>query len=387
MVPQMASAARSAIDRWLSLPSCEDAGGGAAHKFLDMHRELSAVTLSIIGDAAFGASAIGGGAQEASATYDSIKAVLSETIEGIFSLRAFVPVLGELFPGRATATESRRLRSHLESMLERRRELRATMSSSGGPALPHILVDCLLDAHNSATPGSIDLSNTEILDEAITFVMAGHETVSQALSWTMYLLARNPEACTAARAEVLALLGETREPTYEDTTALPYTSAVIYEALRLFPPATLVVRTATCDVVLETRSTGAHWKKPLAVRRGTTIMVPIATMHRDPELWPDPHEFRPERFLQGIGPALRHPLAFLPFSAGPRNCIGQQFAMLEARVVLAILLQRLEWELDPTYQHSPEQTITLRPRYGMPMRVWARSAAPVSQEDGNLRNC
>lgn len=97
-----------------------------------------------------------------------------------------------------------------------------------------------------------------------------------------------------------------------------------------------------------------------------------ATPHRDPALWDRPDEFDPGRFAAGVAAALRHPVAFIPFSTGPRSCIGQHFALNEARIILAVLLQRAEWRMAPSYVHAPIQMVTLTPKHGMTLRMWRR---------------
>jgi cytochrome P450 len=228
------------------------------------------------------------------------------------------------------------------------------------------------------------LTDRELLDECLTFVLAGHETTSTALSWALYLLCEHPEWQARLREQVVGVLGTERAPTQEDVAAIPLVSAVLWEAMRLFPPVAQIVRVATRDVSLD-RSAMGGGQPPLTVPAGTSLAIPIAVLHRDPALWPQPDEFNPLRFEHGLNAALRHPMALIPFSAGPRNCIGAQFALLEARLILAVLLQRCSFQLAPSYVHQPQPVITLRPRHGMPMLVtrlrkpgpWPAEAAPT----------
>lgn len=132
----------------------------------------------------------------------------------------------------------------------------------------------------------------------------------------------------------------------------------LLETLRLYGPVSLIQRKAGADLDLG----------GVRVPEGAILTIPIATIHRDAEVWgDDAGEFRPERFQNGVTRAAKHPNALLAFSSGPRSCIGQNFAMIEAKAVVAIILQRFALELSPTYVHAPMDVITLRPRHGLPM--------------------
>lgn len=211
-------------------------------------------------------------------------------------------------------------------------------------------------------------------------ITAGHETTAQALSWAMLLLAQHPAWADAARAQVLAVAGTTRALAYDDLAAMPLLGAVLWEAMRLYPPVPVITRVAVEDVTLEgSPAMVAAMGGPasLSLLAGTTVVLPIAAVHRDPSLWgPTADEFDPARFEGGVAAATGrpgcHPFAYLPFSHGPRNCVGMNFAMLEARLVLGTLLQKLEWALSPGYVHWPMGMITLRPKEGLPVTVWRR---------------
>jgi cytochrome P450 len=158
---------------------------------------------------------------------------------------------------------------------------------------------------------------------------------------------------------------------------MPVLQAVLYESMRLYPPAPLVARECMQDGVVLEDGAGPG----LRLCKGTTVIIPIASIHRDPELWQAPEAFDPGRWrlaaeegeggapLRASGTAsLRHPLAYMPFSAGTRNCIGSHFALLEARVILATLCSRVDWAVGEGYVHQPVMAVTLRPSKGLPMR-------------------
>jgi cytochrome P450 len=206
------------------------------------------------------------------------------------------------------------------------------------------------------------LSDEQVRDEAITFVMAGHETTAQALTWAFHLLAANPAARAALEAEVDGVLAG-RVPGAEDADRLPYTTAVFRESLRLYPPVWALARIATRPYALG----------PYRVPEGGTIVTSQWVVHRAPEHFADPLAFRPERWLDGLPPA---PGTYFPFAAGPRLCIGERFAILEGVLVLAVLAGR--WRVEPrTPSPAIDARFTLRPRGGLPATVRLRRPSPA----------
>lgn len=194
-----------------------------------------------------------------------------------------------------------------------------------------------------------------VRDEATTFILAGHETTANALSWMWYLLAVNPPARERLLEEVDAVLGG-RRPQAEDVDRLIWTAACFQEAMRMFPPAWSIPRTAVCDDVID-----GH-----RVPRGASVLIPIHTIHHDARFWPDPERFDPERFLPENAHG-RHRSAYLPFGGGRRICIGSSFALMEATLITAMMSQRWIFDLAPDHPVEPEATLTLRPRYGLKM--------------------
>jgi cytochrome P450 len=201
------------------------------------------------------------------------------------------------------------------------------------------------------------LTDAEIRDEAITLMLAGHETTAQALTWAWYLLARNPAAAAALRAELRAVLG-TRPPASADFARLPYTQAVFRETLRLYPPVWALARIATAPYRL-----GGY-----DVPEGGTIITSQWVVHRRERYFAEPLRFVPERWLDGAAPP--PPGAYFPFAAGGRMCIGERFAMLEGTLVLADLARR--WRIEPTVSDPAiDARFTLRPHGGLPAVVAA----------------
>jgi len=202
------------------------------------------------------------------------------------------------------------------------------------------------------------LDPTTLRNEAATLFMAGHETTANALAWSLYLLSQAPAAEARVAAEAAALGG--RAAGWDDLAALPYTRAVIEEALRLYPPVPLLARQAQAPIELAGR----------AVARGTLVLVVPWLLHRHRALWDQPDAFMPERFLHGAPPIPRH--AYVPFSLGPRVCTGMGFGLTEAVIVLATLLGRYRLRLAPGAVVQPVCRLTLRPGAALPMLLQAR---------------
>lgn len=207
------------------------------------------------------------------------------------------------------------------------------------------------------------LALKRVRDEACTFMLAGHETTANALSWMWYLLALNHQARERMLAEVDEVLGQ-RHPTFADVERLEWTTACFMEAMRLFSPAWIIPRVCVKDDVI-----AGH-----RIRKGSAILIPIHRLHHDPRFWSQPEVFDPTRFLPDNARG-HHRCSYLPFGAGRRVCAGKSFAMIEGAIVTAMMSQRFTYELVPGFPVVPEATLTLRPRWGMPMIARRREAA------------
>jgi cytochrome P450 len=217
------------------------------------------------------------------------------------------------------------------------------------------LLSVLIRATDPQTGRS--MSETDVRDNILTFVMAGHETTALALTWTFYLLSLHPAIEERVRDEIATVTGGT-PVRGEHIESLRYAQQVIQEAMRLYPPAPLIVREAQRVLQLGTETIGP----------GTFVYVPVYAVHRHEEFWERPDLFDPDRFApEAIKTRDRY--VYLPFGAGPRICIGMNFALMESTAVLAVLLSSLRLRLRPGYIPRPKQRITLRPADGMPMRL------------------
>ncbi len=199
------------------------------------------------------------------------------------------------------------------------------------------------------------LSDKQIHDQTMTFLAAGHATTANTLSWAFYLLSQHAEVRQKLQEEICAVLGD-RPPTAADLEHMPYLERVIKETLRIYPPAWALLRKAREDYDLE----GYH------LPGGSFVILCQYITHRMPEYWSEPEKFDPDRFAPGRKEPFED-FAYFPFGAGPRTCIGLPFAMLDARLLLATILQKFSPGLIPGSQVNPEPLITLVPKGGLPM--------------------
>ena len=226
-------------------------------------------------------------------------------------------------------------------------------------AQPNDLLQRLIMAVDSEGNGD-QLSDKEIRDQLMTLFLAGHETTSHALTWTWYLLSKNPDVEAKLHRELdQVLAGKT--PSYEDLAGLPYTEQVIKEAMRLYPPAYVLARRARCDTEV------GGYKVPA----GSELVIWIYMTHHDPRWYPEPNKFKPERF-EAEAAAKLPKLAYMPFGGGPRSCIGAEFAMVEARLILATLAQYYQPKMVSRQAIDPKPRITLAPKHSVTMRLASR---------------
>lgn len=201
------------------------------------------------------------------------------------------------------------------------------------------------------------LTDTQLRNETITFLLAGHETTANALTWTFYLISRHPEVERRLLAEITTVLGG-RTPVLADVPKLSYTRKVIQESMRLYPPIWIIERRVIEEDVI------AGYTLPA----GSAVVISPYALHRHPAFWERPEEFDPSRFDSPP------PAAYIPFGAGPRSCIGSEFAMLEAQLITAMVMQAFQLRLVPGHPVEPLPDITLRSKFGMMMTPHPRSA-------------
>lgn len=308
---------------------------------IDTHAEMARLTVGIASETMFGTSTAG----HAEATSNAIRAATSYIATEVGRLVHW--------PLSWPTPRHRRLRRAIATLDEVVYDLirqRRAKPRDGGDIL-----GMLLDAQDE-DDGS-KMTDQQVRDEVMTLFVAGHDTLANALTWSLYVLARDPELADRLAAESREVLGG-RPPAMDDLARLPLATRVFKETLRLYPAAYLVGREATEPVEL-----GGH-----RIEAGTTVMVSIYGMHRRPEYFPDPERFDPDRFLPERERELPRG-AYLPFADGPRICIGNHFALVEGQIVLAHLMQRARFSTEPGPLVAPQATTTLSPRGRIGLRV------------------
>jgi cytochrome P450 len=332
-LPRMIAAAERTRDRWRALPSSAE---------IDISREMMRTTFEIIVNTML--------PTESRLELDLIERSITDYLDST----SWVIALGILraprwmpYPG---VYRARRARQHLHRTLEALIAHAQQSCTSGSD---------LLSAFTGATDPETgkSMNATDIRNNLLTFISAGHETTALALTWTFYLLSLHSDVEQRVRSEIAAAIGGGPiRP--EHIEALTYTGQVFQEAMRLYPPASLIVRAARRDVQLDAER----------ILAGTPVYVPIYAVHRHESLWSEPDRFDPSRFEPERAKS-RDRYSYLPFGAGGRICIGQSFAQAEAMAVLATLLNSFQFRLRPGHNPQPRLRVTLRPVGGMPMRV------------------
>jgi cytochrome P450 len=222
---------------------------------------------------------------------------------------------------------------------------------------PGDLLDMLLEARDADTGEA--MSDTQLRDEVLTIFAAGHETTAHTLGFAFVALAQHPDVLARVQHELDSVL-EGRIPTINDLEHLPELKRVLEETLRLYPAAPLVSpRTPVRDEHL-----GGY-----DLPKGSLLLTSIFNIQRHPEFWPEPERFNPDRWLE---PGEQHRLAYMPFGAGPRKCIGNNLALMEGQLILASVLQQYELHLEPGQTVIPEQAVTLQPKGGLKMLLRSR---------------
>ncbi len=319
---------------------------------LDINEEMMHIALAIVGKALCGVNL-----EDEAADIDSALGIAMRAFKD-WMYRPF-PVLWPKLPLPKTLAVRKARRQLDRTVFRIIHEHRQRGTDNGD------LLSMMLFAEDGEAGGS-RMTDAQIRDEAMTLILAGHETVGNALTWTWYLLSLNPEVEIKLHEELDRVLGG-RAPRMEDIPQLRYTEMVFAESMRLLPPAWALGYQAIRD----TRIGGYDIPKGSVVNK-----VPYLT-HRDPRFWEDPEKFIPERFTPEAK-AARPRFAYFPFGGGPRQCIGEPFAWMEGVLVLAALAQR--WAPRPVEGYKLElfPSITLRPKNGMPMVLRERKPATVT---------
>lgn len=332
---------------------------------VDLAREMSALTVAVVGETLFGTDLRGRSAEVADALGELMDGFSRRMLPGA-DLLLSVPTRGR---ARLFAAVDR-LDTLVRTMIAERRD------RPRGPDLLSTLLDASAGAagtgggSDAGADGETD-ADAAVRDEVMTLLLAGHETTASALSWAWWLLDRNPEAAAWLHAEIDAVVTDPARLTYADLDRLPRTRAVLAEAMRLYPPSWILGRRTLVDVELD------GWTLPA----GSLCVTSQYALHRDPRFWAAPDAFAPARWIGsdgafGEGVPGQPRAAYLPFGLGARICVGLGFAWTEGVLVLATLARRWAPQVPPGHRVRPQAAVTLRPSGGMPVVLRERSSGP-----------
>jgi cytochrome P450/NADPH-cytochrome P450 reductase len=333
-------------------------------KTINLQKELSLLTLTIIASCAFGESfeTIAHGRE---VVCDAFVAALDAIVYRTLLLIDQIPLFSRLpFWGKDIIdTGCEKALHFVEQIIADRKQGRTKNECQREDIL-----DLLFKAVDSEGKHFTD---EEIRQEAMVFVLAGHQSTGDLMAWVMYVLMTNPSVLQACQDEVDRVLPNRMIPTYEKLNELNICESVIWETLRLYPPIPFFVR----QCIREHTITSPN--QQIFIPLDATILINTYLIHREEKYWPKPQVFDYTRWMRDpvthLKPKLAHPYCYLPFSSGPRNCIGQNFALLEAKVILAMFVQKCHLELHPKHQKIVlDVRITMRPKFGLFSKISRR---------------
>ncbi|XP_027354513.1 11-oxo-beta-amyrin 30-oxidase-like [Abrus precatorius] len=341
MLPAFSQSCHDMISAWSEMLSSDGTGE------IDVWPFLQNLSRDVISRTAFGSSYA-----EGTKIFELLK------MQGYLSMKErhkAIPILQHLpsSVNKKMRKIEREMCDSIEGIIKKREEV-----MKNGEIANDDLLSKLLESNHNEIQGRGNLRNAgmtkrEVVEECKLFYMAGQETTSSLLVWTMVLLGRFPEWQARAREEVLQVFGN-QSPNFDGLGRLKIVTMIFYEVLRLYPP-TYFVRSLQKDMNL------GYLSLPAGVR----VSIPILCIHQDRDIWgDDAKEFNPERFSEGIAKATKGKVSYFPFGWGPRVCVGQNFALLEAKMVLSLLLQNFSFVLSPSYTHAPTALLSFQPKHG-----------------------
>ncbi|KAL6842327.1 hypothetical protein ACP4OV_027754 [Aristida adscensionis] len=350
MLPVFSECCEELVSRWV-----ESLGSNDCLE-LDVWPELQNLTGDVISRTAFGSSYLEG---------KRIFQLQADQAERFVKNFQKIGIPGYMLLPTGNNRRMRRNNNEINSILRDLIEKRIQAMKKGGSTkndlLGLLLESNMRDTNDGDDQTRMGMTIEDVIEECKLFYFAGMETTSVLLTWTMVVLSMHHEWQDRAREEVLGLFGNSK-PEYDGLSRLKVVTMILYEVLRLYPPAVTFNRRTYKEMEIG----------GITYPAGVIVELPVLFIHHDPDIWgSDVHEFRPDRFLEGISKASKDPGAFLPFGWGPRICIGQNFALLEAKMALCMILQRFKFDLAPSYTHAPHIVATLHPMHGAQLKLQA----------------
>ncbi|KAI4349823.1 hypothetical protein L6164_010373 [Bauhinia variegata] len=344
MIKRIAACTISLLDEW-------ERQASDSPKKIQMNEEFQGLTSDIIAHTAFGSSFVQG-RETFNAQKELQKLIVATSADVFIPGSQYLPTPTNLKIWKL----GRKIKKPLKQIIESRLHSKSTRDTTDWPYGDDLL-GVMIEAAKTNTGPKLNMN--EIMDECKTFFFAGHETTSNLLTWTVFLLSLYSEWQEKLREEVLQNCGM-GIPDADMLSKLKLLNMVLLETLRLYCPIVLLIRETSKDMKLGN----------LMIPKDTCVTIPITKIHRIKEYWgEDANEFNPLRFINGVSKAAKHPNALLGFSIGPRACIGQNFAMLEAKTVMTLIIQRFSWFPSSDYKHAPANNLTMQPQYGLPIIV------------------
>ncbi|XP_047047661.1 cytochrome P450 CYP72A219-like [Lolium rigidum] len=334
MLPAFAACCTELVHGW------EGLAAGDAPCEVDVWPDMQNLTGDVISRAAFGSSYLEG---------RRIFQLQAEQIELTVLAMNKIHVPGYLFLPTRANRRMKQVAAEIERILKgiiarREHALKAGLAGGSDDDLLGLLMESNMAHCRGDDKSNAGITTDDVIGECKLFYIAGSETTSVLLTWTMVVLSMHPDWQDRAREEVLRVFGASTTPDYDGLSRLRIVTMVLYEVLRLYTPLTALQR----KTYRPTELGGIRYPA------GVVLMLPLLSVHHDKDVWgADADEFRPDRFAEGISKASADAPAFFPFGWGPRICIGQNFALLEAKMGLAMILQRFSFDLSPSYAHAP----------------------------------
>ncbi|CAN4088908.1 unnamed protein product [Withania somnifera] len=348
MIPMMGKSMTEMLEKWSKMSK---ASGKVEIEVSEMFSTLSEDVITRI---VFGSS------------YEDGRAIFElQAQQMVYATEAYQKVV---IPGyRFLPTKKNRIswrldkevRKSLMKLIDERRKISTDRRQVLSDECPNDLLEVMIKAtDHEYTNCSSNMTVNDIVEECKTIFFAGKHTTSSLLTWTTILLAMHPQWQQLAREEALSVCGARDPPSKDDLSKLKTLGMIINESVRLYPPAVAAIRRAKIDTQLG----------DFTLPKGTELLIPIIAIHHDQTLWgEDANEFNPARFGRGVAQAAKHLMAFMPFGLGARRCVGQNLAVLQAKLAIAMILQRFSFDLSPSYQHAPTILMLLCPQYGAPI--------------------
>ncbi|KAL5569322.1 hypothetical protein UlMin_025897 [Ulmus minor] len=342
MIPAMIESVESMLEKWKS----------HVGKEIDVYEQFRFLTAEVISKTAFGSSFL-----EGKTIFEMLEKLTLLATRNIYKPR--FPGISKIFKTEDQIESDKLEKGICNSIMEmiKKREEKITNGDKDG--LGNDFLGLLVKACHDANENQ-RISMDDVVDECKTFYFAGQETTNSLLAWTVFLLATHMDWQEEARKEVINLFGK-QDPKPDGLAMLKTMSLIINESLRLYPPVVGLARKTDKEVRLGNLNLPAD----------VYLALSILAVHHDPQVWgEDVHLFKPERFSEGVSKATKNNIASLfPFGLGPRTCVGFNFVLNEAKIALAMILQRYTFTLSPAYVHSPIVVITNRPQFGVQVRI------------------